>query len=114
MTEELIHIGDCIEGMSRLKESSFNLIIADPPYNLSKDFGIWKEDEKRAEWKGWSREWLKAAHRVLSNQGQHLCVRNPITTSAGFSVLCTNWAMSIAARLFGIMRTVSLDTASGR
>ena len=64
-----IEIGDCINGMNHQKEGNFNLIVADPPYNLSKDFGIWKEDEKRTEWKEWSREWLKSAYRVLSNQG---------------------------------------------
>lgn len=64
-----LEIGDCISGMDLQKEGSFNLIVADPPYNLSKDFGVWKEDEKKAEWKEWSREWLKSAHRVLSDQG---------------------------------------------
>ena len=69
MISNKIHTGDCIAGMRKLKEGGFNLIIADPPYNLSKDFGIWKEDTKKAEWKSWSREWLEAAHRLLSEQG---------------------------------------------
>lgn len=66
---ERIVIGDCIEGMDNLDEGRFNLIIADPPYNLSKDFGIWKEDDMRAQWQQWSRRWLVSAHRVLSDQG---------------------------------------------
>lgn len=64
-----IHNEDCITGMQSLDKGKFNLIIADPPYNLSKDFGVWKEDEKRSEWKGWSREWLKAAYDCLSDDG---------------------------------------------
>lgn len=67
--DEHIHIADCISGMNGLPEGSFNLIIADPPYNLSKNFGIWKEDQKRVEWRDWSREWLTAAYRVLSTRG---------------------------------------------
>lgn len=43
MIESRIIHGDCIEGMSALEEGSFNLIVADPPYNLKKDFGPWKE-----------------------------------------------------------------------
>ena len=35
---------DCIAGMKSLKKNSFNLIIADPPYNLNKDFGVYKEN----------------------------------------------------------------------
>lgn len=69
MIEERIIEGDCIEGMKSLKAGAYNLIVADPPYNLSKDFGIWKEDEKRGEWKEWSREWLAEAHRLLSDEG---------------------------------------------
>ena len=66
---EQITVGDCIEGMNALDDGSVNLIIADPPYNLDKDFGIWKESDMRATWKQWSRQWLLAAHRVLSDQG---------------------------------------------
>ena len=66
---ELLTVGDCIEGMNALDEGSVNLIIADPPYNLNKDFGIWKESDMRPTWKQWSRQWLSVAHRVLSDQG---------------------------------------------
>ena len=34
---------DCIEGMKNLPDNSIDLIIADPPYNLSKS-GDWKWD----------------------------------------------------------------------
>lgn len=60
---------DCVAGMKELPEAAFNLIVADPPYNLSKDFGQWKEVERRAEWREWSRAWLTEAKRVLSARG---------------------------------------------
>lgn len=60
---------DCIEGMKELEADAFNLIIADPPYNLNKDFGVWKESEHSAEWKDWTRKWLRESYRVLSDQG---------------------------------------------
>ena len=68
MRQEII-IGDCIEGMRTLEDGAFNLIIADPPYNLNKDFGHWKEAEKRTEWKTWMQEWLHEALRLLSDEG---------------------------------------------
>lgn len=64
-----IKVGDCLKEMRKLKDNSFNLIIADPPYNLNKDFGPWKETEKKAQWKDWTRDWLKEAFRVLSEKG---------------------------------------------
>lgn len=60
---------DCIEGMRSLPDGFCNLIIADPPYNLSKDFGPYKETERRAEWKDWTRNWLSETFRLLSEDG---------------------------------------------
>ena len=68
MNQEIVLI-DCVEGMTGLRDGEFNLIIADPPYNLDKDFGPWKESEHRGEWKDWMREWLSEALRVLSDRG---------------------------------------------
>jgi len=64
-----IIVGDCIEGMKSLHAAQFNLIIADPPYNLNKDFGQWKETEKKAEWREWTRAWLLEASRLLTDEG---------------------------------------------
>ena len=60
---------DCIEGMRSLPDGFCNLIIADPPYNLGKDFGAWKEVERKSEWKEWTRAWLAEALRLLSMRG---------------------------------------------
>ena len=60
---------DCIEAMRSLPDGFCNLIVADPPYNLNKDFGAWKESERKGEWKEWSRRWLSEALRLLSDRG---------------------------------------------
>lgn len=72
---------DCIEGMRSISENSIDLIIADPPYNLNKDFGEWKESAKKSEWLEWSKTWLNECNRVLRPGGNifvygihhHLC-----------------------------------------
>lgn len=69
MSNSEIIQGDCVEGMEALRGRTFNLVIADPPYNLNKDFGPWKETEKKAEWRNWTRRWLEAAHQLLSDEG---------------------------------------------
>lgn len=61
--------GDCLTGMKRLPSATFNLVVADPPYNLGKDFGPWKERERTADWKEWTRQWLGEAYRLLSDRG---------------------------------------------
>jgi len=73
--------GDCIEEMMKLPDGIAQLIIADPPYNLSKDFGPWKEVEQKAAWLPWSRKWLAECVRILAPGGNifvygihhHLC-----------------------------------------
>ena len=60
-----IILGDCIEGMSRFPDSSVDLIIADPPYNLNKDFGVWKETERKKQWLPWCKEWLSECERIM-------------------------------------------------
>jgi len=72
---------DCILGIRSLPADSVDLIIADPPYNLDKDFGAWKETERKGEWLTWSKMWLNECERVLRPGGSifvygihhHLC-----------------------------------------
>lgn len=74
-------LADCIEQLRALPDASVHLIVADPPYNLNKDFGSWKERERREEWLPWCREWLNECKRVLVPGGNlfvygihhHLC-----------------------------------------
>ncbi len=72
---------DCIAGMRELRDGCAELVIADPPYNLNKDFGSWNETDKRDEWLPWSRKWLDEVNRILRPGGNvfvygihhHLC-----------------------------------------
>lgn len=73
--------GDCVERLRRLPDACADLIVADPPYNLDKDFGAWKERDRRAEWLPWCKTWLIECRRVLKDGGSifvygihhHLC-----------------------------------------
>ena len=67
-----IHKGDCILGMRSLPDECVHLIIADPPYNLDKDFGEWKESERKSEWLPWCKEWLEECKRILVPGGNIL------------------------------------------
>jgi site-specific DNA-methyltransferase (adenine-specific) len=64
-----IHQGDTIEFLRSLPDGSAQLIIADPPYNLGKDFGIGKKYKKVSEWLDWSRCWIPECARILAPDG---------------------------------------------
>ncbi len=65
-----IYLEDCISFMKQLEEESVDLVIADPPYNLKKDFGN-KSDcwEDVQSWLDWSKEWIDECIRILKPTG---------------------------------------------
>jgi len=61
--------GDAIELFEELKNNSIDLIIADPPYNLGKDYGNNHDLKVFDEYLDFSLKWLKGAHRVIKPMG---------------------------------------------
>ena len=61
--------GDAIEEMSKLPDECVDLIIADPPYNLGKDYGNNQDTMAWQEYEQFTRNWLKEADRVLKKTG---------------------------------------------
>ena len=64
-----LKVGDCIELMRNLGDGCAQLIVADPPYNLGKMFGRWKEYRDVSQWLPWSKKWLKECTRILAPGG---------------------------------------------
>ena len=60
---------DVLEYLRAIPDSSVNLIIADPPYNLGPTFGNSKEWIQDGEWISWCREWLSECQRILTDDG---------------------------------------------
>ncbi len=76
-------VGDCVQAMNCLAEQSVHMVFADPPYNLqlkgdlrrpnnSKVDGVdeaWDRFSDFEEYDRFTRAWLKAARRVLRDDG---------------------------------------------
>ncbi len=65
---KLYHI-DCIKGMKQIDDESVNIILADPPYNIGKDFGNNSDKLELNKYLEWSDEWITEAIRILSDDG---------------------------------------------
>jgi len=86
-----IHLGDCLELLKEIPSESIDLLITDPPYNISKlndnrdrsklnspirrresplkyDFGEW-DNKTREEFMEFTKSWLIECCRVLKNGG---------------------------------------------
>jgi modification methylase len=75
--------GECIDEMNRLPAGSVDLIFADPPYNLQLQGSLhrpdnsmvdavddhWDQFASFADYDRFTRDWLKAAHRLLKPDG---------------------------------------------
>lgn len=61
--------GDAAEEMRKLPANSIDLIVTDPPYNLSKDYGNNLDNLEFEDYLNFSRHWLSEAYRVLKGTG---------------------------------------------
>lgn len=62
--------GDCFEAMKRLPRGFSDLIVVDPPYNLTKDFhGSRFDSRSHAEYCEFTERWLDAALPLLKDGG---------------------------------------------
>lgn len=68
--DSLIIFNDCISTLKSIKDKSVDLIFADPPYNLGKDFGNESDSwESKNEYLNWCYSWIDECFRVLKDNG---------------------------------------------
>jgi site-specific DNA-methyltransferase (adenine-specific) len=66
--QTIIH-GDSLDKLVKLPSNHFDLVIADPPYNLGKDYGNNHDIKGFQEYLDFSKAWLTESHRVLKPTG---------------------------------------------
>lgn len=65
----LIQNIDCLIGMKELPDNSIDIIIADPPYNIGKDFGNDSDKQTYPDYIEWVKLWLIECQRLLKPTG---------------------------------------------
>jgi DNA modification methylase len=64
--------GDVVERLSDVRSASVDLVIADPPYGIPKNFGLQDSYKDIESWIEWSQKWLAECKRVLKPTGSLL------------------------------------------
>ncbi|MBQ9347206.1 MAG: adenine-specific DNA-methyltransferase, partial [Oscillibacter sp.] len=89
-------LGDSLSILTHMRSNSVNLIFADPPYNIGKNFGngsdSWKDNR---DYINWCRLWIDECLRILRDDGtmyfmaatQHMPYLD-IYVSEKYNVLC--------------------------
>lgn len=61
--------GDVLDALASVETDSVDLIFADPPYNIGKDFNGLHDRRAEDEYLEWCRSWIDECVRVLSPRG---------------------------------------------
>jgi len=49
----ILYCGDCLEIMKEFPKNSIDLVLTDPPYNICKDYGLYKDNMKPKDYLKW-------------------------------------------------------------
>lgn len=63
------YLMDTIEGMKKIEDNSIDIVITDPPYNIGKSFGLYKDNMKLNEYLDWCDKWISECIRIVKPSG---------------------------------------------
>lgn len=76
-----IYLGDSVELMKnwveQYSDGCFDLIFADPPYNLDKDYSNYNDNSRDVDYIQWCNEWLSLCAKLLKPNGTLLVLNLP-------------------------------------
>lgn len=64
-----IILGDCLEVMTTISDNTFDMVFADPPFNLKKDYNSYNDSKTQTEYLEWCHTWLQEIVRVTKTTG---------------------------------------------
>ncbi len=64
-----IIVGDCVEVLKNMEPALFDIVIADPPYNIGKNFGNNHDNLSLKNYVDWSCQWIKLCLNRLTKNG---------------------------------------------
>ena len=69
MDDYNIYHQDCLQGLRDIPDESVDIVLADPPYNIGKDFGNNSDKQNAQEYLKWCDEWIQECIRILKPHG---------------------------------------------
>ena len=64
-----VMLGDALQLLPTLESESAQIVIADPPYNIGKDFGNDSDKQPMEEYLSWCEQWIQECLRILKPNG---------------------------------------------
>ena len=86
----IIYCGDVIECFSEVPDNSIDLVFADPPYNIGKDFDGLLDKFDEVEYIEWMSKWIKEIDRVITPTGT-VYLMNSTQNFADMDFICRDY-----------------------
>jgi len=67
-----IIVGDATEEMKKIPDNSIDMTFADPPFNLNKKYGNYKDEKTSEDYVKWCEQWLNEMVRITKPSGSIL------------------------------------------
>jgi len=91
--------GNCLEIMKDIPNESIDMIFADPPFNVGKNYGKGAKADRRNDYYDWCRSWINECFRLLKDSGtiyiktldRHLEQLFPIMMNYGKFINLVKW-----------------------
>ena len=113
MPRNTIICGDAAQELARLRAGSVDLLIADPPYNLGKDYGNNRDEKDWAAYGTFTRAWLTEAVRVLKPTGSSYVFMGVRFISKLFGILEDDFQLLLRERFAGDAPAEGRDSDEG-
>ena len=82
-----IYLGDVLDCFSKVHEESVDLVFADPPYNIGKEFAGAKDKFETKEYINWMECWIGEIWRVVKSTGS-VYLMNSTQNFAHMDLIC--------------------------
>ncbi len=66
---DVVHRGDALKILKRYPNNSIDLVFADPPYNLDKQYHVYDDEQDDERYIAWCNAWLAEYARILKPSG---------------------------------------------
>lgn len=87
MTDIKYVFGDCRDLLKDIPDGKVNLVVTSPPYNISKNYGKYKDNVSLDEWKKLISDVTKEIHRILTDNGSFFLNLSQIPYGKGKEIL---------------------------
>ena len=110
---------DCIAGMRTLKDSSVDLVVTSPPYNLGIKYTNYDDNKSSEDYLEWSCKWAKEVKRVLKEQGSFFlnlgaCPSNPLIPHELVVALKSEGVGFVLQNTFHWIKSITVETKAGK